>query len=59
MGQMNNGELLTANPAGHSLVDKLEEVLKDNKCMKEQLVIMNNKMSSLTGHTAETEGLTI
>jgi hypothetical protein len=35
MGQMNSGNLLTANPAGQSMIDKLEDVLEDNKSMKE------------------------
>jgi hypothetical protein len=54
MGQMNSGNLLTANPAGQSMIDKLEDVLEDNesmkednKTLKEQIAVMNNKISSL------------
>ena len=53
MGQMNSGNLLTANPAGQSMIDKLEDVLEDesmkedNKTLKERIAVMNNKISSL------------
>jgi hypothetical protein len=46
MGQMNDGDLLTANPAGHSLIDKFEGVIKDNQYIKEQLAVMNSKIRS-------------
>jgi hypothetical protein len=48
MGQMNNGELLTANPAGHTLVDKLEEVLKDNEAFKEGNKALEKQVVALT-----------
>jgi hypothetical protein len=44
---MNNGELLTANPAGHTLVDKLEEVLKDNKALEKQVVALEKQVVAL------------
>jgi hypothetical protein len=50
---MNSGNLLTANPAGQSMIDKLEDVLEDesmkedNKTLKERIAVMNNKISSL------------
>jgi len=54
---MNNGELLTANPAGHTLVDKLEEVLKGNKALEKQVVALEKQVVALEKQVvALTEG---